>query len=356
MVNFSELIQKTYFNNPISNYLGAFLTLVIGLLITRIVIRRILICWFTKKVKSTAAQWDDVVCDMIKKTIVPLCELFVVYVSLQCIEFTPTFSIWVNRLFFLFAVVIITKSTSSFIKNWIYHLLKKQYSTSSSHENFKGLIQIITVFVWIISSLIVLDYFGVDVTALIASVGILGLAGAMAARGIVEDIICYFTIILDKPFEVGDFISFSNQSGTLKSIGLASSRIQSLSGEEIVLSNSQLINNLIQNFKKMEERRTSFSIGILYETSSALVKEVPTIIQSIIEEKTNVRFGRCHFKNFGDFSLNFETVYYVLNNDYDEYMSIQQSINISIFESFEEKGIGFAYPTQLVYTKPQSTE
>ncbi|MDD3236461.1 MAG: mechanosensitive ion channel, partial [Candidatus Cloacimonetes bacterium] len=103
-------------------------------------------------------------------------------------------------------------------------------------------------------------------------------------------------------------------------------------------------------------RRTSFSIGILYETPSSLVKEVPSMIQSIIEEKPNVRFGRCHFKNFGDFSLNFETVYFVLNNDYDDYMDNQQSINLSIFETFEEKGIGFAYPTQLVYTKSQAAE
>ncbi len=355
-MNFSDFLQLSFFNNPVVNYIWAFSILVVGLLITRIVIRKILICWLVNKTKETTAQWNDIVCDLIKTTIVPLCELLVVYISLQLIVFSVTASVWVNRVFFLFAVVIVTKSVSSMVKNWIYHLLKKQYSTSSSHENFKGLIQIITGFIWVVSSLIVLDYFGVDVTALIASVGILGLAGAMAARGIVEDIICYFTIILDKPFEAGDYIAFSDQSGTLKAIGLASSRIQSLSGEEIVLSNSQLINNLIQNYKKMEERRASFSIGILYETPSSLVKEVPALIQTIIEEKTNVRFGRCHFKNFGNFSLNFETVYYVLNNNYDEFMDVQQSINLSIFERFEEKGIEFAYPTQLVYTKPQSAE
>ena len=178
----------------------------------------------------------------------------------------------------------------------------------------------------------------------------------MAAKGIVEDVICYFSIILDKPFEVGDFISFSDHHGTLKAIGLASSRIQSLSGEEIIVSNSQLINDLVRNYKKMEERRISFSVGILYETPASLVKEVPSIIQTIIEAQDSARFARCHFKNFGDFSLNFEVVYFVLTNDYDLYMDVQQSINVSIFEKFEEKGIGFAYPTQLIYTKPQSDE
>jgi small-conductance mechanosensitive channel len=315
-----------------------------------------LIRWLEKKTKETTNQWNGVLFDEAKKTVIPLCELLVIYISLQFIDFSPQIFIWVNRIFFLFTVYIITKSLNTFIKNWILHLLIKQYSEDSAQNNFKGLIQIITVFVWIIAGLIVLDYFGVDVTALIASIGIVGLAGAMAAKGIVEDVICYFTIILDKPFEVGDYIAFSDHNGTLKAIGLASSRIQSLSGEEIVVSNSQLINNRIHNYKKMEERRISFGVGILYETPASLVKKVPSIIQSIIEATDSVRFGRCHFKNFGDFSLNFEIVYYVLTNDYDLFMDVQQSINVSILEKFEEKGISFAYPTQLIYTKPQSDE
>ena len=351
-MDFSNFLQQTYFNNPITNYIWALSIFIVGFIFSRVILRRCLIHWLVKKTKETANQWDDVLCDVVKKTIIPLCELLVIYISLQFITFSPQISIWVNRIFFLFTVYIITKSLTAFIKNWILHLLKKQYSQESAQHNFKGLIQIITVFVWIIAGLVILDYFGVDITALIVSVGIVGLAGAMAAKGIVEDVICYFSIILDKPFEVGDFISFSDHHGTLKAIGLASSRIQSLSGEEIVVSNSQLINDLVRNYKKMEERRISFSVGILYETPASLVKEVPSIIQTIIEAQDSARFARCHFKSFGDFSLNFEVVYFVLTNDYDLYMDVQQSINVSIFEKFEEKEIGFAYPTQLIYTKP----
>ncbi len=310
-MDFSKFLQQTYFNNPITNYIWALSVFIVGFIFSRVILRRCLIHWLVKKTKETTNQWDDVLCDVIKKTIIPLCELLVIYISLQFITFSPQISIWVNRIFFLFTVYIITKSLTAFIKNWILHLLKKQYSQESAQHNFKGLIQIITVFVWIIAGLVILDYFGVDITALIASVGIVGLAGAMAAKGIVEDVICYFSIILDKPFEVGDFISFSDHHGTLKAIGLASSRIQSLSGEEIVVSNSQLINDLVRNYKKMEERRISFGVGILYETPASLVKEVPSIIQTIIEAQDSARFVDVTLKSFSDFSLNFEVVYFV---------------------------------------------
>ncbi len=351
----TTFFQQVYFGNPLSNYFLALVTLILGLCITKIVIRRILLNWFRKKTKQTSCRWDDYICNLVEKTVVPLVELFVFYISLQFIQFPPQIDVWVDRIVFVIAVFFITKSLNSLVKESIHRFLTKQYSSQDASKNFKGLVQIVSVFVWIIASLVILDYFGIDVTALIASIGIVGLAGAMAAKGIVEDIICYFTIILDKPFEVGDYIAFGSQSGTLLTIGLASSRIRSLSGEEIVLSNSQLINDMVRNYKKMENRRISFQIGITYETPAALVESIPSTVKSIFDKIQNTSFARCHFKSFGDFSLNFEIVYFVLTNDYDEYMNVQQAINLKIMEAFQKQGIEFAYPTQLVYTQPNQS-
>jgi small-conductance mechanosensitive channel len=127
--------------------------------------------------------------------------------------------------------------------------------------------------------------------------------------------------------------------------------MKSLSGEEIVISNSKLINNIVQNYKKMVERRVSFSIGILYETPVEIVKEIPKMVEKVFQNKKTARFGRCHFNSFGDFSLNFTIVFFVRSGNYDEYMDIQQSINVGIMEAFQDNNIGFAYPTQLIYTQ-----
>jgi len=159
---------------------------------------------------------------------------------------------------------------------------------------------------------------------------------------------------LDKPFVVGDFIIVNDYLGSVERIGLKTTRIRSLSGEQLIFSNTDLLNSRIRNFKRMYERRVVFAIGVLYQTEYEKLSRIPDMIRNIIERREPVRFDRAHFKEFGDYALKFEVVYWIQTPDYNVYMDIQQAINLEIHKQFEEAQIGFAYPTRTVFIESQS--
>jgi small-conductance mechanosensitive channel len=190
---------------------------------------------------------------------------------------------------------------------------------------------------------------GVEVTALLASLGVAGIAVALALQSVLADLFASLVIAIDKPFVINDFIIVGEFMGTVEKIGIKTTRLRSLSGEQVIFSNSDMLNSRIRNYKRMWERRIVFSIGVTYETPYEKLSRIPTIIQKVIEAQEKARFDRAHFASYGDFSLNFEIVYYVLSADYNEYMDVQQTINLAIFKLFEEAGISFAYPTRTLY-------
>ncbi|WP_286975229.1 mechanosensitive ion channel family protein [Acetomicrobium sp. UBA5826] len=202
---------------------------------------------------------------------------------------------------------------------------------------------------WGIIILIALQNMGIEVSALVAGLGIGGIAVALAAQNILGDLFASWSIVLDKPFLVGDFIVIDGYSGTVEHIGLKTTRLRSLTGEQLIFSNSDLLKCRIRNYKRMQERRVVFSFGVLYETPLEKLKEIPDIVKNIITSIENARFDRAHFASYGNFSLNFEVVYYVLSSDYTVYMDIQQRINLALFEEFKKRDIVFAYPTQTIY-------
>jgi small-conductance mechanosensitive channel len=210
------------------------------------------------------------------------------------------------------------------------------------------------VVVWSIVLLLVFDNLGFDITTLIAGLGIGGLAIAMASQQVLSDLFASLSILIDKPFRVGDFIIVGELMGTVEKVGLKTTRLRSLSGEELIFSNGDLLASRVRNYKTMEERRVVFTIGVEYNTPSEKLKRIPQIIRDAVESNATTRFDRCHFSRYGDFSLNFETVYYVLMADYTAYMDIQQSINLRIYEAFEQEGIVFAFPTQTVHLIQQN--
>jgi small-conductance mechanosensitive channel len=210
------------------------------------------------------------------------------------------------------------------------------------------------VAVWSIVVLLVLDNLGVDITALVAGLGIGGVAVALALQNILGDLFASLSIVLDKPFVVGDFLMVDDFLGSVEKIGLKTSRLRSLSGEQLVFSNTDLLNSRIRNFGRMFERRVVFSLGVTYQTPRDKLKIIPGIVREAIEAEEDTRFDRSHFSKYGDFSLNFESVYYVLSPDYNRYMDIQQSIYLAIHERFEAEGIEFAYPTQTVFVASES--
>ena len=197
--------------------------------------------------------------------------------------------------------------------------------------------------------IVALDNLGFDITTLIAGLGVGGIAIALAVQNILSDLFASLSIVLDKPFVIGDFIIINEYMGTVEHVGLKTTRIRSLSGEQLVIANNDLLSSRIRNYKRMQERRIVFTIGVIYQTTKTQLEKIPKIIKDIIDKQKLARFDRSHFKNFGDFSLNFETVYWVESSDYNQYMDIQQAINLSIMAIFEEEKIEFAYPTQMVY-------
>ncbi|WP_207191973.1 mechanosensitive ion channel domain-containing protein [Halochromatium roseum] len=210
-----------------------------------------------------------------------------------------------------------------------------------------GLLQFfLRVGIWITVVVSLLAYFRYPVAGLVGALGVGSLAIAFAVQNILGDVFSSMAIILDKPFRVGDFIMSGQTLGVIEHIGVKTTRIRSLSGELVVLSNSDLLNSRIHNFKHFKERRIAFKLQVTYQTPRHLIERIPVMIREVIEGLPNARFDRAHFAAFGDFALVFETVYYVLSPDYALYMDVQQAINLGIHQRFEEAGVAFAYPTQ----------
>jgi len=205
--------------------------------------------------------------------------------------------------------------------------------------------------IWSIVLLLVLDNLGVNITALVAGLGVGGIAVALAMQTILGDLFASLSIVLDKPFVVGDFLSVGDLLGSVEYVGLKTTRLRSLSGEQLVFSNSDLLSSRIRNYGRMFERRVPFKIGVTYQTPRDKLITIPAIIREAVEQQDGTRFDRSHFKEYGDFALLFESVYYVVGADYNKYMDIQQAINLYIHEHFQQQGIEFAYPTQTLFVQ-----
>lgn len=202
--------------------------------------------------------------------------------------------------------------------------------------------------------LLLLDNLGVNITALVTGLGIGGIAIALAMQNILGDMFASLSIVLDRPFEVGDFIIVGDKMGTVENIGLKTSRIKSLSGEQLIFPNKTLIEKEISNFKRMQTRRIVFSFGVTYETPLERLKEIPDIIKAIIISKPNTSFDRAHFLQFGKSSLDFEAVYIMQVADYNTYMDIQQAINFELMEELRARDIAFAYPTRTIVLQAEA--
>jgi small-conductance mechanosensitive channel len=247
-------------------------------------------------------------------------------------------AVWVNRL----------------LAHWLAQRMAEKRATDPESATTVTLIGFIArAVVWTLALLLALDQLGFDVTALVAGLGIGGVAVALALQNILGDLFASAAIVLDKPFVVGDFIVVGELAGTVEKVGLKTTRVKSLSGEQLVFANAQLLGSQIRNYKRMQERRIAFGIGVTYETPLEKLRAIPGWLKAAVESQAGVRFDRAHFKEYADFSLNYEIVYYVLSADYNKYMDAQQAINLAIFEKLSAEGVDFAYPTRTLYLRQQ---
>jgi len=207
------------------------------------------------------------------------------------------------------------------------------------------------IVLWSAIALATLDNLGVNITALVAGLGIGGIAAGLALQNILSDLFASLAIVLDKPFAIGDFIVFGQEMGSVESIGLKTTRVRALSGEQIICPNSDLLGSRIRNFKRMSERRIQFSVGLAYETPPDRLPYIVTVLADIVASHQGVRLERCHLKELSASCLTVEIVYWVTTADYTAYMDLQQSINFIILQTLAREGVEIAYPTQALWLK-----
>lgn len=212
----------------------------------------------------------------------------------------------------------------------------------------KSLLSMVHLFFWLLGILFVLDNLGFNISAVVAGLGISGIAVAIAAQGILGDLFNYFVIHFDRPFEMGDFVIFGDKMGTVERIGVKTTRIRAIGGEQLIVANTDLTSTRVHNYKRMERRRAVFHFGVTHDTAGRKLQAIPGMVKQIIEADERALFDRCHFSEFGPWSLVFETVYYVLTPDYAVYRDVQQQINLRIKDFLEKNKIALASPSQRV--------
>jgi small-conductance mechanosensitive channel len=273
-----------------------------------------------------------------------------IYISLQFIELSERAATIINYAM----IAIVTYYLVLFLQK-IIGIFEHKFIERRKRQGDQdtALVEVLGRFVkfslWIIAAVTILANLGYNVTGIVAGLGIGGLAIAIALQGVLTDIFAAFSIYFDKPFKRGDFIIIGSDMGVVKHIGIKSTRIQTLQGQELVVSNRDLTDSRVNNFGLMQKRRVVFEIGVTYQTSPAKLRKIPIIMKEIFEGIENADLDRVHFVKFADSSLNYETVYYVSTGDYNAYMDIQQQVNLDLVEMFKKEKIEFAYPTQTVF-------
>jgi small-conductance mechanosensitive channel len=333
--------------------LGLALAVLFGL---RLVVR-IAAAQLKRMAEGTATELDDLAADLVHRTNAVFIVVVAVWVASYALSVSPRAGQMIRAMFVLGLLVQAALWASALANHFLVRYRRRVEVEDPGVATAMGVIGfLVRVGVWGTVVLIALDTLGVDITALIAGLGVGGIAVALALQNVLGDLLASISIALDKPFVVGDFIVLGDILGTVEHVGLKTTRLRSLSGEQLVISNSDLLSSRIRNFRRMSERRVLFEVGVVYGTPSDKLRLIPGLIRSAVESRSNTRFDRSHFKAFGDSALVFESVYFMTVPDYTSYMDTQEAINLDLYERFEVEGLEFAYPTQTVYVKGGAPE
>ena len=341
-------------DNGASEFLLA-VGIAIGVLVALWVGRGALVRLITRLSRATEARLDDALADAARATRVWLFVPLALYAAASVLQLPVRLDRLLEHLTMVGLIAQFAVWGNRLLTFWLTQRMTDKRSTDPEAATTVTLIGFVArTFVWALALLLTLDQLGFDVTALVAGLGIGGIAVALAVQNVLGDLFASAAIVLDKPFVVGDFIVVGELAGTVEKVGLKTTRVKSLSGEQLVFANAQLLNSQIRNYKRMQERRIAFAIGVTYETPLEKLRALPGWLKAAVEAQREARFDRAHFKEYADFSLNFEIVYYVLSADYAIYMNVQQAINLAIFEKLAQEGVQFAYPTRTLYVHQQS--
>jgi len=347
----------TLWGNTIKDYLISIcaftITALILWLFKNVVLKRL-----KKVTKRTKSKIDDILVSCLTVIKWPLYLVIALWVAFKFIVISDK----LNQIYNYFVIIVIVYYATRIIQELINYFTtdisnkRKEEGRATDAGIIKLINNILKVILWVVAILIVLENFGFNIKTILAGIGIGGIAIAFALQAILGDILACFSIYFDRPFDIGDYITFNDISGNVKKIGIKSTKIDSLWGEEIIVSNKYLSNNIVKNYKRMQKRRIEFFFGVLYETPIEKLKMIPDIVREVIGEIEICQVDRVHFYKIGDYSFNFDVVYYVLDPDYSKYMEVQQQINFALKERFEKENIVFAYPTQTVYLNNNNNE
>ena len=358
------ILNKVYLGNTVLEYLIYVGAIILGFLIIFIINkiitkkRKFILNSFCKLTGKSIESIRSIEIKLqIQKNITPVLYAILFY-SLTSIILT--LSEKVNRVLYIIFILAITffaiRLISAIIKTSLTSYFQNRNNDFiDAEQKVKGFSGFINIIIWTIGIIFIISNTGFNITGIITGLGIGGIALALASQNIFMDLFNYFVIFFDQPFQIGDFIVLDDLRGTVEKVGIKTTRIRSLSGEEIIISNSDLTSKRIHNYKKMEKRRVLFTIGLVYQTSYEKLIMIPDLIKTMIKKVGDTEFDRAHFKTYGDSNLIFEVVYYVLSPDYNTYMDIQQKINLTIFKEFSSNGIEFAYPTSTVFIAGNKT-
>jgi small-conductance mechanosensitive channel len=348
-----DILNKIYLGNTLQNWLVA-VCILLAVFTALKIIQRVVISRLSRLAAKTDNQIDDLLVCMLRQTKLIILLMASAYVASYAITLKPSLVSMSHKAVILILIVQAGLWASAAISFWLGLTIEKRMEKDASSATTIGLLGFVArLILWVIVLLLILDNLGVNITGLVAGLGIGGIAVALAVQNILGDLLASLSIVLDKPFVIGDFIVVDSLSGTVEHIGLKTTRIRSLSGEQLIFANNDLLKSRIRNYKRMSERRAVFSFGVVYQTPLEKLKLIKEIVRNIIEKAPNTRFDRVHFKEYGDSSLNFEVVYFMTQPDMGLYMDIQETINLEIFRRFQEEGIEFAYPTRTVYIQNQ---
>lgn len=312
--------------------------------------RRIIIARLEAFAKTTATGVDDFIVALLARIRSPECYLVAFYFAIRNLQTPPR----LDRALSIAVLLAVTFRAVTLLQMTLEYVMGRSLGDDAGagpgeRDMRRALSRVAGGLLWVLAGLFVLSNLGFNVSSMLAGLGIGGVAVALAAQAMLGDLFSAFAIYLDRPFVAGDFIIVGDLMGTVEHIGIKTTRVRALSGEMLVFSNSKLTSSEIRNYRQMRERRVVFRFGVVYQTSAEKLCLVPDILRRVVSEQPGLRFDRAHFMNFGDSSLDFEVVYYVLTPDYNMYMDAHQKVLLGLFGALSKEGVGFAYPTRTLY-------
>ena len=340
-----------FYGNPASAWLVA-LAILAGGIIALLVARRVLVSRLGKWAARTATDLDDLVVDLLRRTR----WYFIAMVAMSAAALALVLPAATRQGVRTVTVIALCLQAivwgNGVIQFWVERYTVRRVNVDgATATTVTALGYLARMVFWLVILLLALDNFGVDVTTLVTGLGITGIAVALAVQNILGDLLGALSIVVDKPFVVGDTINVDTFTGTVEHIGLKTTRVRSLSGEQIIFSNADLLKARIRNFKRLVERRVVFVTAVRYDTPREKLAGIPAMLKELVLAHQPVRFDRSHLRGFAESAIEFETVYFVLTDDYVRYMDIQQAINLEILRRFEQEEIEFAFPTRTILYK-----